>query len=111
MRRVFIFLLFISSSFCHAQSDSTTRKGQDIKKLVFDDSSLQRLQKLKDSVANAIQTRENNQVQENMSRNMDGILQLQKERNAKQKKAAIIRIGIGVAFLIVLIIGLRRRKK
>lgn len=108
----FLFLLLIISSFVsHSQQESTTKKRQHIKELVFDDSTIQKLQQLKDSGAKTIQLQEANQARENISRNADGILQLEKEQTAKKKKAAIVRIGIGAALLAVLIIGLGRRKK
>ncbi len=45
-----------------------------------------------------------------LSRNLDSFFQLQQEQRAKKKKAAILRIAIGVLLLVVLIIGIRRRK-
>jgi hypothetical protein len=47
--------------------------------------------------------------QEQMNRNMISFMSDLEERKQKQKRAAMIRIGIGIAFLIVLIIGWRRR--
>ncbi len=46
-----------------------------------------------------------------MNRNMNNILALQKERRAKEKKGAIIRIAIGAGFLVLLVIGLMRRRR
>ncbi|HEX7845726.1 MAG TPA: hypothetical protein VF476_07960 [Chitinophagaceae bacterium] len=46
--------------------------------------------------------------------NISNILALTKEiekRKAKQKREAYIRIGIGILFLVILVIGLMRRKK
>ena len=43
--------------------------------------------------------------------NIESLLRYQEERRAKEKKAAMIRIGIGLAFLVVLVIGLSRRRK
>ena len=37
--------------------------------------------------------------------------QYQREQKAKQKRQAIIYMAMGVAFLVVLIIGMRRRMK
>ncbi len=39
------------------------------------------------------------------------LLELQRQNEKKQKKGAIIRIAIGVGLLVILIIGLMRRKK
>ncbi len=49
---------------------------------------------------------------EDMERNISNLLSLQKSieaRKTKEKRNAMYRIGIGVAFLIILIIGLRRK--
>ncbi len=48
---------------------------------------------------------------EDMSHNMDWFIRYQKEREAKARKQAYIRIGIGVAFAAVLVVGLLRRRK
>src|SRR5687767_8793837 len=48
-------------------------------------------------------------VDQNM-KGLNYLLEQQKERRAKEKRAAFIRIGIGVLFLAVLIIGLMRRR-
>ena len=45
------------------------------------------------------------------TRNLNAIYEIQKERDKKQKRNAMIRIGIGVALLVVLVIGVMRRKK
>lgn len=76
----FLFLLLIISSFVsHSQQESTTKKRQHIKKLVFDDSTIQKLQQLKDSGAKTIQLQGMRQTQEDISRNADDILQIEKE--------------------------------
>jgi hypothetical protein len=49
---------------------------------------------------------------EEMERNVANLLRLQKSidaRKTKEKRNALTRIGIGVALLIILIIGLRRK--
>ena len=111
MKKFFFFALLISSIPGPAQLNNKTSKGQEIKKIVFDDSTVKKLQHFKDSVANALQIIEYKQTQENISRSMEGILQIQKEHRAKQKKDAIVRIAIGLAFLILLVIGLKRKRK
>ena len=50
---------------------------------------------------------------EEMERNVSNLLSLQKSiqtRKAKDKRNALTRIGIGIALLIILIIGLRRKR-
>jgi hypothetical protein len=44
-------------------------------------------------------------------RNMEYILELQNENRARQKKAAFVRIAIGVGFLALLVVGIMRRRK
>ncbi|MDZ4810228.1 MAG: hypothetical protein SGI96_18475 [Bacteroidota bacterium] len=60
---------------------------------------------------NTIPVIDKGKIQEDISPSMDSILQFQKEQKAKQKKAAMIHIGIGVALLALLVIGFKRRKK
>ena len=57
-----------------------------------------------DSVNNHLQ-------QEQNERNLNEFVQMQKENDAKAKKAMWIRLGLGVFFLGVLIFGLLRRRK
>lgn len=111
MKRAFFFVLFISSISVQAQQGSRTGKSKEVKKLVTTDSVLKKLQQIKDNAATSFQALETKQTQENISTNLDWILQLQKEQKAKQKKAAIIRIAIGIGLLVVLVIGLRRKGK
>lgn len=47
----------------------------------------------------------------NMDQNIRGLLALQQEQRARQKKQAIIRIAIGVGMLVILVIGLSRKKR
>src|SRR5689334_7135704 len=46
-----------------------------------------------------------------ITQGLNNLMQYQKEQRAKQKKQAFIYIGLGIFFLIVLIVGLMRRKK
>lgn len=64
-----------------------------------------------DSIYIPVYKPDSTRLQQSISYNMDGILQLQKENREKQKRAAMIRIAIGAGFLAVLVIGLRRRRK
>jgi len=57
-----------------------------------------------DSVNNHLQ-------QEQNDRNLDEFVRMQKENDAKAKKAMWIRLGLGAFFLGVLIFGLLRRRK
>ncbi len=48
---------------------------------------------------------------ENNNRNLDAFMAMQKERAAKQKKQMWFRLGFGSLMLVVLIVGLARRRK
>jgi hypothetical protein len=111
MKKLLLFLFFISSVAGLSQTGITVKKGKAIRKLISPDSLAKKIQDLKDSVAISIQISDSSGASENMSRNFDGILQWQKEQRVKQKRAAWIRISIGILLLGVLVIGLRRRKK
>jgi hypothetical protein len=50
------------------------------------------------------------QFDKDMERNISGLVEMQNTRRNREKRNAMIRIGIGVAFLIVLVIGLSRKK-
>ena len=80
----------------------------------MNDSVFNKLKRFDDSIQNiqeeARKKEKLKQIEEDSQRNMDYILQLQKERRAKEKRNAIIRIGIGLIFFVVLIVGLRRRR-
>jgi hypothetical protein len=111
MKRFFLLLFIVSSISGYPQKEDTVKKKFERRKLIPDAATVEKLQKMKDSVIDIIPAIEENKIQEDISRNVDGILQLQKEQKAKQKKATMIRIAIGLGLLTVLIIGLRRRKK
>jgi hypothetical protein len=111
MKKFFIFLLLLCWFACFSQSDTTTGNGQEKRKLILADSMTIKLQMMKDSVAAAIKIADRNVIREDFSSNIGSLMQLQKEQKARQKRAAIIRIAIGVGLLAVLIIGLRRKRK
>lgn len=51
------------------------------------------------------------QIRQNINSGLDYLLRQQEEHRRKQKRNAMLRIGFGVAMLVVLIIGLRRKRK
>jgi len=105
-----LFLLFaFINGFSQPGSKSTEEKERS--KLISNDSVLNRLKLLDDSMEELRKKQEAKEFAESSQRNLGYFLQLQKERRAKEKRNAIIRIGIGVALAIVLIFGLRRRIK
>ena len=74
-----------------------------------EDSSSFNLVKSYDSLIQTLPAYDSITMSKNMERNISGLLELQNTRRTREKRNAIIRIGIGVAFLIVLLIGLRRK--
>jgi len=112
MRKFFLIAFLFTTVNCFSQTD-TKPSNRDIKQKPFEnDSALIRLRQFDHSIAEAARKKEEIKDIERMSqRSADYFVQLQKERRAKEKKNAIMRIGIGILFLIVLIFGLRRRIK
>jgi hypothetical protein len=108
MKKIPVFLLFL------IVTDGNSQKSQEKEslrpKLLNSDSSTGKLQKFTDSIMQAQQQTDPAEISNSVRNNADYFLQLQKEQKAKQKKAALMRIGTGVVFLIILIIGLRRKR-
>ncbi|MEI2739839.1 MAG: hypothetical protein V9F01_13780 [Chitinophagaceae bacterium] len=111
MKKLSLLIFLLCGIISFSQTNDKIKNRGELRKLALNDSQLQKLQKFKDSIASVLQLADSGKIKEDFSRSMNYILELQKERKARQKKAAIIRIAIGAAFLIILIIGLRRRKK
>lgn len=107
MMRKFLFPVFIFVSLLSVAQTDTIAKDQ----VQVADSILSRKQQISDSILHARALEEKERMDASNKRNMDYILHLQKEQKAKQKKAAIIRLVIGILLLALLIIGLRRRRK
>jgi hypothetical protein len=105
-----LFLLYGMTGFSQAPDSNVNKMGKP--KLIRDSATVKKLEDIKDSMATIVPVTEQPTItEEDISRNMDGILRYQQEQRAKQKKAAIIRIVIGLAFLGVLVVGLLRRRK
>lgn len=106
MRNLLLLLFCLSSIISSGQQIDTGLEKKSRPGVVFDDSAMMRLERFKDSITKAEQMKEFTKTNQ---QNLSYFVQLQKERRAKEKRGAIIRIAIGIGFLIVLIIGLRRR--
>jgi hypothetical protein len=102
MRKLLLLLLLSVSLAGLTQTD--TGRSQ----LINTDSLTGNLVQYQDSAIKQVQIRLD---QESMERNLNSLVQVQKQREKKQKKEAMIRIGIGVGFLIIMVIGLMRRRK
>ena len=78
------------------------------------DSSMKQLDSINERLNNSYKIMDSanrRQMMEQNNRNLDAFMAMQREREAKQKKAMWIRLGLGVLFLGVLIFGVMRRKK
>src|SRR5574338_835656 len=51
------------------------------------------------------------EVMKQNSRNLDSFLKYQEKIKSRQKRNALIRIGLGIFFFILLLIGLNRQRK
>lgn len=104
-------ILFIAMA-AVAQKRDTIYQPIDVEKLKRQvDSSTQMLDTLFDNQLKQMQEREMERTMEQNNRNLESFMQMQKEREAKQKRSNWIRLGVGVLFLGVLIFGIMRRKK
>lgn len=100
MRRLFFLSLLFISINAFSQIDA--------------DSLHQAIQRRNDSVLAGFNNSVESFKKEQELQNIQSLLRVvdeQKKRNAKQKRDAMIRIGIGVLFFAVLIIGIMRRRK
>jgi hypothetical protein len=98
MRRL---LLLVSLLFClkgYAQVDTTPTTT------AVRDTSIINMNSYYDST-------EEKRRQDNNVRNLLELSKTLDERRAKEKRAALLRIGIGAGFLVILVIGLMRRRK
>lgn len=86
---------------------SAISSSQDTDKLKQD--SLNKIVNSNLSYSDSVQRAED--IKRMTDRSVSYFAQLQKQRNARQRKQAILYIVIGAVFLIVLIVGLRRRRK
>ncbi len=101
MPRFFTALLLLFCLNCFAQQPSSTIQLPDTTSLRESlDSTLRTLDSLKDKA-----------VKRSAEFNNTHFYTLKQDSVAKQKRDAFIRIGLGIFFLLVLIIGLRRRAK
>jgi hypothetical protein len=104
MRRLFLIcLLFISvDSYSQVDADSFARAVQQRT------DSLNAAIHRNDSITNEIRMKED---AKRNAETLNNFMNEKKKRDARQKRDAMIRIGIGVLFFAVLIIGIIRRRK
>jgi len=100
MRKSIILFLIAVCAAGHARPDSIPQRHDNISLQQALDSSLDLLDR----------TRQKEWEEKNLS-GLEMLMQQQQEREARQKKQALIRIGVGLLFLGVLVFGWVRRKK
>ena len=113
MRKIVFAILLIAAIpvFSQTPGKKPTNKAGIKERVLLSDSVMYKLKAFKDSIEK-IQVNDGiNKEQVQTDRNTDYRKVLQQEQNEKKKRGAVLRIGIGLAMLALLIIGLRRRKK
>ncbi len=98
MRKLFLSGLLLFSILISAQTDTGL-----IKPVLVDSAATSS----QDS-SRGIETRN---YDENNIRNLEALMKDQQSRRAKEKKGAMIRIGVGLLLLVVLVVGWRRKNK
>jgi hypothetical protein len=100
MYKFFLAIALFSSFVCFSQ-DSSNIRSQDTSATA---KAIYNTQRFLDSLKAANENRDAMQ-------GLNNLLQYQKEQRAKQKKQAFLYIGLGIFFLIILIVGIMRRSK
>ena len=101
MKKILLAIALFFSILSFSQDTSVqTRSGDSSATL----KALQNAQHYLDSLKNA-------EMYNQTKQGLDNLLRYKQEQRAKQKKKAFIYIGLGVFFLIILIVGLLRRTK
>jgi len=100
---VFVLAVSFLPPILHAQNKRGFRK----EKLFQKDSFAIKIQNIKDSVDKTLREIK---ADENIGKNVEALLKISEENKAKKKRAAMMRIGIGLAMLALLLVGLLRRR-
>jgi len=107
MKGFLVASLLTLSFLSYSQTDEVSADKQPLNP----DSLVQKTNVVKDSISNKISTIKPSDNYDDIDRNMRYIQEIQKENDAKKKRSAMMRIFLGAGFLIILIIGLRRKRK
>lgn len=102
MRKI-LFFSFLILTFLHPHAQDSLSKSQNTETGNYRTAIDSMYQAYNDSMIK-IESERN-------IRNLNEFMARQNERQQKEKKRMYIRIGLGVFFLVILIIGLRRRSK
>ncbi len=111
MKKYLLLLFLFFGILSYSQSRDKKKEAKRHRKIVHTDSIVDKIQRLKDSITTTFPLTNSDKIYNDFSNNIDSLIRLQKEQKEKKKKQAIIRFAIGVALLVLLIVGLRRRKK
>jgi hypothetical protein len=109
MRKLLLLLVLFMALDGFAQTGDSTNKKEEKQKWISGDSNSINPGMINDSLLNMIPARDSVAMKEDMDRNINNLVELQTNLHAREKRNAMIRISIGVALLIVLVIGLRRK--
>jgi hypothetical protein len=94
-------LLSLHSSFQDSSSSTPDSQSNKQSNILPESYRVRGMSDSLDSIARA----------KDADRNISNIVQWQKERNEKEIRQAILRILLGVLFLVVLVVGLMRRRR
>lgn len=111
MKKLLFFVLLLTSVLLYAQENPVQRKKGIRTKLIVNDSIAQKLIAFKDSVEQLLPAPDSIQIRKDAEKGFREIVRLQDENRKKQKRAAYIRIGIGLALFAMLVAGLLRKRK
>ena len=112
-----VIVLLNISLFVTAQKDSpgkllkidNEKMNKEIDSSMKDPEALNK--RLNDNYKSGVDSIYNSLEEKRNQRNLEQFMAMQKEQQAKQKKQMWIRIGLGIFFLIILIVGIMRRRK
>lgn len=108
MRKLLLLLLFPGMVYCQAEDPGKKEKLLNAEQT---DSVVSSYTKKADSLARVRQSADSIRIQQSMNSNINSLLRMQKENRERERKASIRRIAFGVAMLVILIIGLNRRRR
>jgi uncharacterized coiled-coil protein SlyX len=110
MKKIVLVIALLAAFNAQAQTnESLQEQAAQIKKQM--DSNRKSLEVTVDRMRQSQDSLRNIQIQKEAERNGAMILQLQNERQSKQKNKMFLYLGMGVFFLAVLAFRLMRRKK
>lgn len=109
MKKLFLilFLFYAITSFCQPGDPVSAKERRQKER----DSIISFYKKKRDSLTNSLLLSDTDLIKQNRETSTSYFVRLQKENRLKEKKAAIARIAIGAVLLVILIIGLKRRRK